>query len=268
MNVIGSDRSFRHLPEILASTRSAPERFATLVHPAASVSTRARLGHGVVVNPGVVLGGGVVIGNHVMLCPGCIVGHESSIGDYSIMAPGAIISGLVHLGTACYVGAAAVIRQRLRIGTGAFIGMGAVVVENVSPGTPWSQPCSTAASQDLTAAILSKFLGKYSLRFAAMRNTESLMRLCLVEDIAVSGLEPLTLTRPAHSSCLAPRRWGKRSPGPSGGAGTGPPRVRDPEPPGGRVQGARPSHGRQRPRVAGPGRRGGRQQPLGSPAWV
>lgn len=55
VNVIGSDKSFRHLPEILVSTGLALDRYATLVHPAASVSSRARLGHGVMVNPGVSL---------------------------------------------------------------------------------------------------------------------------------------------------------------------------------------------------------------------
>ncbi len=134
VNVIGSDKSFRHLPEILASTGLALDRFATLVHPASAVSSRARLGRGVVINPGVVIGGGVLIGDHVMLCPGCILGHESSIGDYSILAPGAVISGLVRLDPVCYVGATAVIRQKLRIGTRSLIGMGAVVVRDVEPG--------------------------------------------------------------------------------------------------------------------------------------
>jgi sugar O-acyltransferase (sialic acid O-acetyltransferase NeuD family) len=135
VNVIGSEKSFRGLPEILGSTGLAPERFATLVHPAASVSSRARLGHGVVVNPGVVIGGGVSIGNHVMLCPGCIVGHESSIGDYSILAPGAVISGLVEVEPICYVGAKAAVRQRLKIGRGSLIGLGAVVVRSLPPAS-------------------------------------------------------------------------------------------------------------------------------------
>jgi sugar O-acyltransferase (sialic acid O-acetyltransferase NeuD family) len=129
---IGSDKSYRRRPEILASTGLAVDRFATLVHPNASVSLRARLGHGVIVNPGVVIAGGAFIGDHVMLCPACVVGHESSIGDYSIVAPGAVISGLVVVESTCYVGARSVIRQKLRIGAQVLIGMGAVVVRDVA----------------------------------------------------------------------------------------------------------------------------------------
>jgi sugar O-acyltransferase (sialic acid O-acetyltransferase NeuD family) len=135
INSIGSDRTFRRRPEILASTGLAADRFATLVHPSASVSSRARLGHGVIVNPGVIIAGGVSIGDHVMVCPGCIVGHESSIGDYTVLAPGAVISGLVEVEPTCYVGARAVIRQKLRIGAQVLIGMGAVVVRDVRDGS-------------------------------------------------------------------------------------------------------------------------------------
>jgi sugar O-acyltransferase (sialic acid O-acetyltransferase NeuD family) len=134
INVIGSDRSYRRRPEILDLTGLSANRFATLVHPAASVSTRARLGRGVCVNFGVSVGGGVVIGNHVTLCPGVIVGHDTHIGDYTIAAPGAVISGHVQVEPNCYIGARAVIRQNLRIGTKALIGMGAVVVRDVTPG--------------------------------------------------------------------------------------------------------------------------------------
>ena len=137
VNAIASERQFRRLPEILVSTGLAavPERFTSLVHPTAQVSRRARLGRGVVVNPGVTVAGGVEIGNHVMLGPGVIVGHEARIGDHCILAPGALVSGLVTVEPDCYLGAGSLVRQQLVIGTGSLIGMGAVVVHNVQPGS-------------------------------------------------------------------------------------------------------------------------------------
>ena len=131
-NAIGSDRSYRHLPEILASIGLTADRFATLVHPIASVSARTRLSRGITVNHGVSVGGGAVIGDHVTLGPGCIIGHDARVDDYSILAPGATISGFVHVERGCYVGARAVIRQHLRIGGRALVGMGAVVVQEIA----------------------------------------------------------------------------------------------------------------------------------------
>lgn len=132
LNVIGSDRSFRRRPEILAATGLPAGRFATLVHPAASVSARAHLGRGVLVNHGVSVGGGAAIGDHATLCPGCVVGHDAAIGEYTILAPGAIVSGHVRLGRNCYIGAGAVVRQGLEVGDRALVGMGSVVVSEVA----------------------------------------------------------------------------------------------------------------------------------------
>jgi sugar O-acyltransferase (sialic acid O-acetyltransferase NeuD family) len=132
INAIGSDRSYPKRPEIIAATGLDRARFATLVHPGASVSARSRLGCGVLVNHGVSLGGWSVIGDHVTLSPGCIVGHDTTIEDYGLIAPGAIISGFVHVGRNSYVGAGASIRQLLRIGEQALIGMGAVVIREVA----------------------------------------------------------------------------------------------------------------------------------------
>jgi sugar O-acyltransferase (sialic acid O-acetyltransferase NeuD family) len=134
VNAIGSDRTFRNLPSILGSTGLQADRFVTLVHPAASVSSRARLGQGIMVNYGVCVGGGARIGDHVTLGPGCIVGHDATIEDYTVVAPGAVISGFVRVGRGCYIGTRAVIRQHLRIGAGALVGMGAVVIREVAAG--------------------------------------------------------------------------------------------------------------------------------------
>lgn len=131
VNVIGSDRSHRARPEVIAATGLGPEAFATLVHPLASTSPRARLGRGVCVNFGVSIGGNVSIGDHTTLCPGCIVGHDTVISDYAVLAPGSVVSGGVRLDRACYIGARAVIRQNLSVGARALVGMGAVVVSDV-----------------------------------------------------------------------------------------------------------------------------------------
>jgi len=134
INAIGSYANHRRRPEILTRTGLALERFATLVHPQAGVSRRAKLGRGVYVNYGSSIAGAVAIGDHVAISPGCIVGHDSVLEDYAIIAPGAVISGFVSVGRASYVGARAVIRQQLRVGTEALVGMGAVVTRDVPAG--------------------------------------------------------------------------------------------------------------------------------------
>jgi sugar O-acyltransferase (sialic acid O-acetyltransferase NeuD family) len=131
LNVIGSDRSYHRRQEILATTELGVERFATLVHPKAAVSSYARLGRDVYVAAGASIGGGVTVEDHVGVSPGAIVGHDTSIESYSMIAPGAVVSGFVHIGRGAYVGAGAVVRQHLRIGTKALVGMGAVVVRDV-----------------------------------------------------------------------------------------------------------------------------------------
>jgi sugar O-acyltransferase (sialic acid O-acetyltransferase NeuD family) len=134
INAIGSDRTFRRRPQLVAATGFPAERFATLVHPLASVSARARLGHGVCANHGVSVAAHVVVGDHVWLGPGAIVGHDSVVGDHSLLVPGAVVSGFVTVGRACYVGSRAVVRGRVRVGDAALVGLGAVVLRDVPEG--------------------------------------------------------------------------------------------------------------------------------------
>jgi sugar O-acyltransferase (sialic acid O-acetyltransferase NeuD family) len=135
LNVIGSDKSYRQRPEIIASTNLPPQRFATLVHPGASVSSRARLGRGVCINFGVSVAGGVVVGDQVCLGPRVVVGHDTMIEDYALIAPNAVVSGFVHVGRAAYIGSGARVRQRLRIGERSLVGLGAVVLRDVPDGS-------------------------------------------------------------------------------------------------------------------------------------
>jgi sugar O-acyltransferase (sialic acid O-acetyltransferase NeuD family) len=134
INAIGSDKSFRKRARIVASVGLHLDRFATLIHPLAAVSVRARLGRGVCVNAGVSVAGNVVVGDGVSIGPGSIVGHDSIIEDHAMLAPAAVVSGFCRVGASSYLGAAAALRQRVRVGAGALIGMGAVVLGDVEPG--------------------------------------------------------------------------------------------------------------------------------------
>ena len=52
ISAIGSERSYRLRPDIIAATGLPAERFVTLVHPLAQVSIRSKLGRGICVNAG------------------------------------------------------------------------------------------------------------------------------------------------------------------------------------------------------------------------
>ena len=134
VNVIGSDRSYRRRPELIARIGLPADRVATLVHPQAGVSPRARLGRGVLVNFGASVAGNVTVADQVSVGPGCVVGHDSVIEPFAMLAPAAVVSGFCHVGEASYVGAGAVIRQKVRVGADALVGMGAVVIRDVPPG--------------------------------------------------------------------------------------------------------------------------------------
>jgi sugar O-acyltransferase (sialic acid O-acetyltransferase NeuD family) len=120
---------------IAATLALPPERYATLVHPSASVADSATIGHGTVVAQGVVITSSTRIGDHVLLAHGVLVGHDAVIASYVAIAPGAVISGAVRIEESAYVGAGAVVPQGVVIGKEALVGLGAVLTGDVAAGT-------------------------------------------------------------------------------------------------------------------------------------
>jgi sugar O-acyltransferase (sialic acid O-acetyltransferase NeuD family) len=134
VNAIGSEKSYRKRPDIIAQTRLDRDRFATLVHPRASVSSRAALGPGTCVNAGAVVAGRVTVGAHVWLGAGCVIAADSVIEDCAMVGGRAVLNGFVRVGAAAHVGAGACVRQRTAVGERAMVGLGAVVIADVAPG--------------------------------------------------------------------------------------------------------------------------------------
>lgn len=133
VNGIGSPNNFQRKAEILSTTGLVAERFETIVHPQASVSSVARLGRGCTVLAGAMVGARAEIGNHVILLQGAIVSHDCRVGDYSCIASGACLAGSVETAPACYIGANASVRGGVTLGSGSLVGMGSVVLEDVPP---------------------------------------------------------------------------------------------------------------------------------------
>jgi sugar O-acyltransferase (sialic acid O-acetyltransferase NeuD family) len=112
-----------------------PERFATLVHPSASVSRNATVGAGTVIFQYVVVGSNVAIGSHVVISQLSTIGHDSQVDDYVTAAAGVLVSGSVRVGTGAYLGTGCHIIQEVSIGEDALAGIGSVVLRDVPPHT-------------------------------------------------------------------------------------------------------------------------------------
>lgn len=135
VNGIGSPFNFWKKKNIISKTQMPLERFATIVHPSASVSKMAKLGHGTVVIQNVTIASNVTIGNHVIILPNTVISHDDSIGDYTCITGGVCISGGVTIGNSCYLGTNSAIIGNIAIGDYCLVGMGSVVIDSVEENT-------------------------------------------------------------------------------------------------------------------------------------
>jgi acetyltransferase EpsM len=109
--------------------------FATVRHPSAVVSPRARIGAGAIVGPGVIVATQADVGAHTILNRGVLVGHHTTLGCYVTVSPGANVAGKVTIGDGAYVGMGATVLDRMQVGEDAVVGAGAVVTRDVPART-------------------------------------------------------------------------------------------------------------------------------------
>jgi sugar O-acyltransferase (sialic acid O-acetyltransferase NeuD family) len=116
----------------------AADRYATIVHPAASIAPTALIGHGSVVLAGTVATSQCRIGNHVSVMPLVAITHDDQIGDFATLASGVRLGGGVRVEPGAYLGAGALVREALTVGAWSLVAMGAVVTRPVPRAELWA----------------------------------------------------------------------------------------------------------------------------------
>lgn len=135
---VGSPRDYGVRARIVARLGLAAGRYATVVHPSASVGAGCTVGPGSVLLAQTVLTADVTVGAHVAVMPQVVLTHDDVVEAYVTIASGVRLGGGVRLAAGCYVGAGALVREGVTVGEGALVGMGSVVLRDVPPGEVWA----------------------------------------------------------------------------------------------------------------------------------
>jgi sugar O-acyltransferase (sialic acid O-acetyltransferase NeuD family) len=128
---VGDPWRRRRIVERLALPR---ERFATIIHPSATISRSATIGVGTAILQNAVVTTDVVIGDHVLIHYNATISHDAVIEDFVTMAPGSLIAGSVRLCAGVYLGAGSQVINDVTVNEAAVVGLGAIVIRDVISG--------------------------------------------------------------------------------------------------------------------------------------
>lgn len=126
------------LPEVkvrvVSVLKEKGAKFATLIHPTATINKYAEIGEGVIVTPRSGINPDAKVGNFVSIL-GSGVAHDATVGDFSTLSGRCSINGHVHIGERVYIASGVSIAPSKKIGNDAYVGIGSVIISNVKAGT-------------------------------------------------------------------------------------------------------------------------------------
>ena len=134
---VGSPRDYAVRARLVRRLGLPPQRYGTVVHPAASVAAGCSVGPGSVLLAQAVLTAAVRVGAHVAVMPQTVLTHDDVVQDFATVASGVRLGGGVRVGRGAYVGAGVLVREYAVIGDWSLLGMGSTVLGDVPPGEVW-----------------------------------------------------------------------------------------------------------------------------------
>jgi sugar O-acyltransferase (sialic acid O-acetyltransferase NeuD family) len=129
--VPGGPTTYLKKREQIESLKLPPERFANVIHPKASVSSLAKLGHNILLMAGVVVTSNAVFGNHICILPNAVIHHDCVIEDHNFIGTNVSVSGTVTIGSNCYIGGGSNIINNVSIGENTLVGLGTNIIRPV-----------------------------------------------------------------------------------------------------------------------------------------
>jgi sugar O-acyltransferase (sialic acid O-acetyltransferase NeuD family) len=113
------------------------ERYATVIHPTATLGTTCEVGPGSVLLAHVDLTTDVTVARHVVVMPQVVLTHDVTVDDFATIASGVRLGGACHVGRGAYLGSGACLREGIDVGEWALVGMGSVVTRDVPAKRVW-----------------------------------------------------------------------------------------------------------------------------------
>ena len=113
-------------------------RYASFVHPRASVPRTCRIGCGSVLLAGTVLTTDVSLGRHVVVMPNVTLTHDDRVEDFATLCAGVSLGGHVVVEQQAYLGMSSSVREHTTVGARSVLGMGAVLLTDLPADQTWT----------------------------------------------------------------------------------------------------------------------------------
>jgi sugar O-acyltransferase (sialic acid O-acetyltransferase NeuD family) len=112
------------------SSTFTQQKWQTVIHPSAIISTDVLIGEGSVIMAGVIIQPGAVIGKHCIINTGTCIDHDCVIGDFVHIAPNCSLAGGVSVSEGTFIGIGTSIIPNKAIGSWTIVGAGSVIIND------------------------------------------------------------------------------------------------------------------------------------------
>ncbi len=105
--------------------------FPNIIHPSATISKSANIGHGNIIGQNVIISSNVVIGNFNHINYSVSIGHDCKIGDYNTIYGSSGIYGSAKIQNSVFVGAGSIVVGQIVVNDNSKISAGSIVQQDI-----------------------------------------------------------------------------------------------------------------------------------------